>query len=67
MEIKELLKKHPSQWTDADIQSATDDETKRVRAIADQSGNTASYINGLEAGHAIGTHYVLEMVRNFLS
>lgn len=67
MEIKELLKSHPSTWTDEDIQSATDEETRRVLRIAHQSGNSESYINGLETGHAIGTHYVLEMVRNFLS
>jgi hypothetical protein len=67
MKISELLKKHPSQWTDADIQLATDEETRRVRAIAEKSGNAESYINGLEAGHSIGTHYVLKMVRNYLS
>ena len=38
MKISELLKKHPSQWTDADIQLAADEETRRVRAIAEKSG-----------------------------
>lgn len=46
---------------------ATDEETRRVRAIAEKSVNAESYINGLEAGHSIGTHYVLKMVRNYLS
>lgn len=67
MEISELLKKHPSQWTDEDIQLATDEATRRTRAIADKSGNSESHINGLEAGYSIGTRYILEMVRAYLS
>lgn len=67
MEISELLKKHPSQWTDEDIQLATYEETRMARAVADKSGNSESYINGLEAGYSIGTRYVLEMVRDHFS
>lgn len=66
MSLEELLKKHPSTWTDDDVAMVDAYETKRIDEILSNAEHERLYSAGIRAGHSIAMVYVLEHVKAML-